>query len=128
MSNVHPFIRLTRYARNYRSQIWTATIYSTLNKFFDLAPPVLIGAAIDLVLQKENFWANPLGVQGLAAQLFVLSAISGVIWGLESIFEYAYALQWRNLAQTLQHDLRLDAYQHLQELELAFLKSAVRAG
>jgi ATP-binding cassette subfamily B protein len=68
MSNVHPFIRLTRYARNYRSQIWTATIYSILNKFFDLAPPVLIGAAIDLVLQKENFWANPLGVQGLAAR------------------------------------------------------------
>ena len=128
MSNVHPFIRLTRYARNYRSQIWTATIYSILNKFFDLAPPVLIGAAIDLVLQKENFWANPLGVQGLAAQLFVLSAISGVIWGLESIFEYAYALQWRNLAQTLQHDLRLDAYQHLQELELAFFEERSSGG
>ena len=128
MSNVHPFIRLTRYARNYRSQIWTATTYSILNKFFDLAPPVLIGAAIDLVLQKENFWANPLGVQGLAAQLFVLSAISGVIWGLESIFEYAYALQWRNLAQTLQHDLRLDAYQHLQELELAFFEERSSGG
>ncbi|MBD2177543.1 ABC transporter ATP-binding protein [Pseudanabaena sp. FACHB-1998] len=128
MSNVHPFIRLTRYARNYRSQIWTATTCSILNKFFDLAPPVLIGAAIDLVLQKENFWANPLGVQGLPAQLFVLSAISGVIWGLESIFEYAYALQWRNLAQTVQHDLRLDTYQHLQELELAFFEERSSGG
>ena len=122
MSNVHPFMRLLKYARNYRQQIWIATTCSILNKFFDLAPPVLIGAAIDLVLQKENFWANPFGVQGLAAQLFVLSAISGVIWGLESIFEYAYALQWRNLAQTVQHDLRLDTYQHLQELELAFFE------
>lgn len=128
MSTVHPFIRLTRYARNYRQQIWLATICSILNKFFDLAPPVLIGAAIDLVLQKENFWANPFGVQGLAAQLFVLSAISGAIWGLESIFEYAYALQWRNLAQTVQHDLRLDAYQHLQELELAFFEERSSGG
>jgi len=128
MSNVHPFIRLTRYARNYRQQIWIATICSVLNKFFDLAPPVLIGAAIDLVLQKENFWANPFGVQGLASQLLVLSAISGVIWGLESIFEYAYALQWRNLAQTVQHDLRLDAYQHLQELELAFFEERSSGG
>ena len=128
MSNVHPFIRLARYARNYRQQIWTATVCSILNKFFDLAPPVLIGAAIDLVLQKENFWANPLGVQGLAAQLLVLSVISGVIWGLESIFEYAYALQWRNLAQTMQHDLRLDAYQHLQELELAFFEERSSGG
>ena len=128
MSNVHPFIRLARYARNYRQQIWTATVCSILNKFFDLAPPVLIGAAIDLVLQKENFWANPLGVQGLAAQLLVLSVISGVIWGLESIFEYAYALQWRNLPQTMQHDLRLDAYQHLQELELAFFEERSSGG
>jgi ATP-binding cassette subfamily B protein len=116
------------YARKYRQQIWTATTCSILNKFFDLAPPVLIGAAIDLVLQKENFWANPFGVQGLAAQLLVLSAISGVIWGLESIFEYAYALQWRNLAQTVQHDLRLDAYQHLQELELAFFEDRSSGG
>jgi ATP-binding cassette subfamily B protein len=128
MTYVHPFIRLTRYARTYRQQIWTATTCSILNKFFDLAPPVLIGAAIDLVLQKENFWANPFGVQGLAAQLLVLSAISGVIWGLESIFEYAYALQWRNLAQTIQHDLRLDAYQHLQELELAFFEERSSGG
>ncbi len=128
MSNVHPFMRLLHYARNYRQQIWTATTCSILNKFFDLAPPVLIGAAIDLVLQKENFWANPLRVEGLAAQLFVLSAISGVIWGLESIFEYAYALQWRNLAQTVQHDLRLDAYQHLQELELAFFEERSSGG
>jgi len=128
MSNAHPFIRLTNYARNYRQQIWTATTCSILNKFFDLAPPVLIGAAIDLVLQKENFWANPFGVSGLANQLFVLSAISGVIWGLESIFEYAYALQWRNLAQTVQHDLRLDAYQHLQELELAFFEDRSSGG
>ncbi|PZU98905.1 MAG: ABC transporter [Pseudanabaena sp.] len=124
----HPFIRLTRYAHKYRPQIWTATTCSILNKFFDLAPPVLIGAAIDLVLQKENFWANPLGVEGLAAQLLVLSMISGVIWALESIFEYAYALQWRNLAQTLQHDLRLDTYQHLQELELAFFEERSSGG
>ncbi len=124
----HPLIRLLQYARNYRPKIWSATTCSILNKFFDLAPPVLIGAAIDLVLGKENFWANPLGVTGLANQLFVLSAISGVIWGLESIFEYAYALQWRNLAQTVQHDLRLETYQHLQELELAFFEERSSGG
>ena len=128
MANVHPLVRLIRYARQYNSQIWSATTCSILNKFFDLAPPVLIGAAIDLVLEKENIWANPFGVKGLAMQLFVLSAISGVIWALESIFEYAYAMQWRNLAQTVQHDLRLDTYQHLQELELAFFEDRSSGG
>jgi ATP-binding cassette subfamily B protein len=124
----HPLPRLLNYARNYNLKVWTATTCSILNKFFDLAPPVLIGAAIDLVLQKENIWANPFQVEGLAAQLFVLSAISALIWALESIFEYAYALQWRNLAQTVQHDLRLDAYQHLQELELAFFEERSSGG
>ncbi|MBD2150609.1 ABC transporter ATP-binding protein [Pseudanabaena sp. FACHB-1277] len=128
MANLHPLLRLIRYARQYNPQIWSATICSILNKFFDLAPPVLIGAAIDLVLEKENIWANPFGVKGLAMQLFVLSAISGVIWALESIFEYAYAMQWRNLAQTVQHDLRLDTYQHLQELELAFFEDRSSGG
>lgn len=128
MANVHPLVRLIRYARQYNPQIWSATTCSILNKFFDLAPPVLIGAAIDLVLEKENIWANPFGVKGLAMQLFVLSAISGVIWALESIFEYAYAMQWRNLAQTVQHDLRLDTYQHLQELELAFFEDRSSGG
>ena len=27
---------------------------------------------------------------------------------------------WRNLAQTVQHELRLDAYSHIQELEMAW--------
>jgi ATP-binding cassette subfamily B protein len=29
---------------------------------------------------------------------------------LESAFEYAYDVLWRNLAQSIQRDLRLDAY------------------
>ena len=27
---------------------------------------------------------------------------------------------WRNLAQTVQHEFRLDAYSHIQELEMAW--------
>ena len=29
---------------------------------------------------------------------------------LESAFQYAYEWLWRNLAQSMQHDLRIDAY------------------
>ena len=31
-----------------------ATLYSILNKLFDLAPPVLIGAAVDIVVSAES--------------------------------------------------------------------------
>ncbi len=40
----------------------------------------------------------------------------------ESLFEYLYAVRWRNLAQNVQHDLRMDAYRHVQRLELAWFE------
>ncbi|MEA5498142.1 ABC transporter ATP-binding protein [Limnoraphis robusta] len=103
-------------------QIFQATICSILNKLFDLAPPVLIGAAVDVVVNQQDSFIAQWGVENVVAQLWVLSLLSLIIWGLESAFEYAYSLLWRNLAQTLQHDLRLDAYSHLQELELAYFE------
>jgi ATP-binding cassette subfamily B protein len=103
-------------------QIFQATICSILNKLFDLAPPVLIGAAVDVVVNQQDSFIAQWGVENVVAQLWVLSLLSLIIWGLESAFEYAYELLWRNLAQTLQHDLRLDAYRHLQELELAYFE------
>jgi ATP-binding cassette subfamily B protein len=57
-----------------------------------------------------------------------LALLSLVIWAFESIFEYAYARLWRNLAQTIQHHLRLDAYSHLQELELSFFEERSTGG
>ncbi|MCG5058795.1 MAG: ABC transporter ATP-binding protein [Limnoraphis sp. WC205] len=118
----HPLTRLLQYAHPYRMQIFQATICSILNKLFDLAPPVLIGAAVDVVVNQQDSFIAQWGVENVVAQLWVLSLLSLIIWGLESAFEYAYELLWRNLAQTLQHDLRLDAYRHLQELELAYFE------
>jgi ATP-binding cassette subfamily B protein len=103
-------------------QIWQATICSILNKLFDLAPPVLIGAAVDVVVNQQDSFIAQWGIENVIGQLWILSLLSLIIWGLESSFEYAYELLWRNLGQTIQHDLRLDAYSHLQELELAYFE------
>lgn len=119
---LHPLTRLFKYGRVYRSQIWSAATCSVLNKIFDLAPPVLIGAAVDIVVKRQDSLIAALGITDVFQQLLALSLISAIIWGLESVFEYAYARLWRNLAQTMQHDLRLDAYQHLQNLELAYFE------
>jgi len=48
-------------------------------------------------------------------QLIFLSALTFLIWGLESLFEYFYGILWRNLAQTVQHELRLDTFDHVQK-------------
>lgn len=119
----HPLQRLIHYGRAYRVQVWQATLCSILNKIFDLAPPLLIGAAVDVVVQKQDSWIARLGVTGVVGQLGLLTLLSFIIWGLESLFEYAYARLWRNLAQRIQHDLRLDVYAHVQELEMEYFET-----
>ena len=126
-SKHHPFRRLLDYAQGYRVEIWQACLCSVLNKVFDLAPPALIGLAVDIVVEQENSFLANWGFESVFTQLVVLSLLSFLIWALESIFEYAYERLWRNLAQSIQHDLRLDGYQHLQRMELSFFeRNAVR--
>ncbi len=117
-----PLRRLINYGHNYRTQIWQAIACSILNKIFDLAPPALIGAAVDVVVKKQDSLIAQLGVRDVFGQLLLLTFLSFIIWGLESVFEYAYARLWRNLSQSIEHDLRLDVYEHLQSLELAYFE------
>ena len=107
----------------HRRQVVLATTCSVLNKLFDLAPPVLIGLAVDVVVRQRTSWLAALGFSTVPSQLTLLAVLSFLIWSAESLFEYLYALLWRNLAQTVQHELRLDGYDHLQRLEMAFFEA-----
>jgi ATP-binding cassette, subfamily B, bacterial len=55
-------------------------------------------------------------------QLIVLAILTFVVWVLESTFEYGYGLLWRNLAQTVEHELRVETYDHVQGLDLAYFE------
>ena len=116
------FRRLIKALQPHRRLVWLAASCSVLNKLFDLAPPVLIGLAVDVVVKQNTSWLAAWGFRSVPSQLAVLAVLSFVIWSAESLFEYLYALLWRNLAQTVQHELRLEAYDHLQQLEMAFFE------
>ena len=118
-----PFQRLLAYGHRYRSQAWLASLCSVLNTVFDLAPPALIGIAIDIVVDQQDSILARWGVTELRSQFILLSALTFVVWLLESAFQYAYEWLWRNLAQSIEHDLRLDAYRHVQSLELAYFEA-----
>ena len=119
-----PLRRLLRTLRPHRRLARLAALCSVLNKLFDLAPPVLIALAVNVVVQQDTSWLASWGVTSIPGQLGVLAGLSFVIWSAESLFEYLYALLWRNLAQTVQHELRLEAYAHLQRLEMGFFESS----
>ena len=114
--------RLTAALHPHQRLVWLAATCSVLNKLFDLAPPVLIGLAVDVVVKQNTSWLAAWGVSSVPGQLGVLAVLSFGIWSAESLFEYLYALLWRNLAQTVQHELRQEAYGHLQQLEMAFFE------
>jgi ATP-binding cassette subfamily B protein len=97
-----------------------ASFCSIFNKFWDLAPPLLIGLAVDVVVLKEKSVLAGLGLVDPWHQLIVLSVLTFFIWGLESLFEYFYGILWRNLAQTVQHELRLDTFDHVQQQGMAW--------
>ncbi|NIA24867.1 MAG: ATP-binding cassette domain-containing protein [Gammaproteobacteria bacterium] len=123
-----PLTRLWRYAIAHRPRIIAATAFSILNKAFDLAPPVLIGMAIDVVVRRQDSFLSRFGFPDTREQLVVLAILTFVIWALESAFEYAYAVTWRNLAQSIQHDLRVDGYAHVQTLDLAYFEDHSTGG
>ena len=128
MTPGHPLKALLAYAAKYRSAWRRAALYSVINKFFDILPEVLIGAAVDVVVRGEqSFLAREIlvnvGITSTWHQLLVLGGVNVVVWGCESLFEYLLEVKWRGLAQDIQHDLRLDTYAHVQKLELSFFEN-----
>ncbi|MGD1913742.1 MAG: ABC transporter ATP-binding protein [Rivularia sp. (in: cyanobacteria)] len=121
-TKIYPLQRLLRYAKSYRPQVWAAVIYTILNQICDLAPPYLIGIAVDVVAQQEKSLIDDFGINNIVTQLAIVSLLTLLVWSLESLFEYLYEKKWRNLAQILQHELRIDTYIHLQELELSYFE------
>ena len=115
-----PFRRLLNYMRPHRGTVRLAAFCSIFNKFWDLAPPLLIGLAVDVVVLREDSTLASLGLIDPWHQLVLLSVLTFLIWGLESLFEYFYGVLWRNLAQTVQHELRLDTFDHVQKQGMAW--------
>jgi ATP-binding cassette subfamily B protein len=113
--------RLWSYARAHRPKVILATVYTTLGKVMDVVPEVLIGVVIDVIVRgKESFMATIFGIEGRWEQLLVLAGVNLVVWILESTFGYLSTVAWRNLSQTLEHEIRTDLYGHVQKLEIGW--------
>ncbi|MFC4729124.1 ABC transporter ATP-binding protein [Coralloluteibacterium thermophilus] len=113
---MHPLRRLFAFARPQRRDAVLATVYSVANKILDVLPEILIGVAVDVVVNRQDSFLARMGVVDPMHQLLLLAVATVLVWAFESLFEYLYALKWRGLAQDLQHTLRQSAYAHLQAL------------
>ena len=114
---------LFNYALEQDTKVRRGIIYSVLKKIFDLAPPVLIGIAIDIVVEGSDSFIGNLGYSDRRQQLIILAVLTFIIWGLESAFDYIAAVTWRNISQDIEHSLRTDAFNNVLGLDLAFFEN-----
>ncbi len=106
-----------------RKRVIAAVVTTVLNKLFDIAPELLIGVAIDVVVRgDDSFVARLFSVENRHDQLLVLAAITVVVWIVESVTQYLADWLWRGLSQDIQHDLRVDAYAHVQDLDMSWFE------
>jgi len=123
LSSYNSFKRFLKYASPWKFRIYLASFYSILNKLFDIAPEILIGVAVDLVVQREDSIIASLGFESIQSQIIFLAVATFLIWAFESFFQYMYSISWRNLAQTVEHNIRTDAYNHVQKLDIAWFEN-----
>lgn len=114
--------KVLAYAKGFKRQAIWASVCSVVNKLFDIAPEILIGIAIDVVIRQEDSFVSRFGIVDPRHQVFLLGILTLVIWVGESLFQYLYLKNWRQLAQKIQHRFRVDCYSHIQNMDMAYFE------
>lgn len=106
--------------KNWKFKLFLNSIYSILEKLFDIFPEIFLGIVVDLVVHKKDSLVGKLGITEPIHQLIILGILTGIIWTLESLFEYIGETSWKNMAQDIQHKVRMKTYDHVQNLDMSW--------
>lgn len=123
-----PIRRLFQFIQPFRGILYRSVFWSFINKVFDLAPPVIVGLAIDIVARQsldEGFLA---GIKSTMVTWephtigLTLGALGFGIFALESLCQYLFSIGFLTLSQKVQHKIRVAAYEKVQSRELRFFE------
>lgn len=115
--------------KEYINDEWFAVLLgilgSILSRFLDLLPPLFLAVAIDSVILDEkpfDLFLVPdewLPTQKYEQLLLVVGLIASTFI-IASVFHWIRNWGWNALAQRVQHRIRTDAYDSIQELGMPF--------
>jgi ATP-binding cassette subfamily B protein len=111
------------YSQQQKTKAKRGIVYSILNKLFDLAPPILIGVAIDIVVEGNESFLASFGIPDRRRQLVILAILTFIIWGLESLFDYLSAVTWRGISQDIEHSLRTETFENVLTLDMKYFEN-----
>lgn len=116
-------VQLIKIASPNKAKILLASIFSILNKLCDIVPEILIGISIDVIVNQQNSIVAKMGIINPFYQLYFIGALTALLWILESVFEYLYTINWRNIALKVLHNLRLKTYAHIQNSDAVYFEN-----
>ena len=127
----HPMVSLIRYALRYWPRLLVGVTTAIITRFARLVPALIIAATIDRVVLGEgdpglltDVGLLPTGaIAGEAARLALLERLVVIAAGaylIRSVTRFVSRYLLQATAQKVQRDLRNDAYDHLQQLSMAF--------
>ncbi|EMA42512.1 ABC transporter ATP-binding protein [Halococcus saccharolyticus] len=135
----HPMVGLFGYAVPYWKRLTVGVGASLLTRIARLVPPLIVAAAIDLIVRSSGgsgllvrFGLLPGGIiDAQAGQLAVLErlvAIAALAYVVRSVTRFVSRYLLESTAQKIQRDLRNDAYDHMQHLSMAFFANHQTGG
>ena len=82
-------------------------------------PPIMTGWLVDVLAKTPPAWMPGISIWD---QVIWIVLIIASVFVFESFFEWMYQRTFFRLAQEVQHDLRMDTYQHIQYRNLSFFE------
>ena len=113
------------YGRERLPEAVTGVVATLVGRFVGLLPPFVLGLAIDAVLLADRPFSLP-GVPPTwlptdpSDQLAVAVGVIAAAYLLAAGLAWVQNWGWNAFAQAVQHDLRVDAYDAMQGLDMAF--------
>ena len=118
---VRPLRALWRHHRRFRPRVVAAVAATTANTAADVAPELLLGVAVDIVVRGSDSFASSLfGIESRFGQLVAVAILNVIVWVIESATDYLAARLWRGLSQSVEHDLRVETYANVQQLDVSW--------
>jgi ATP-binding cassette subfamily B protein len=113
------------YGRSERPQFLLGGIASVISRSTELVPAFILGIVIDSLFFNSRPFTLPLVPDSWLPtstwnQLWLAIGIIGCAYLLGAVLGWANSWAWNHFSQHLQHTIRTDTYDTMQELELGF--------
>ncbi|WP_179136850.1 ABC transporter ATP-binding protein/permease [Candidatus Entotheonella palauensis] len=99
----------------------SAPASSVVSSLLQTLTPLVFVMPLATAISGGSPLLTALGITGKVPQLLVMSSLGAAIFGLFGLADYYRKKQWNALAHAIEHDMRLNVFAHMQELDMASL-------